>query len=307
MNRDNHGETPIGGRNVTPVAIVMATIATLSAVLSGLVSADASPTSRAERAAVGAHAVQPRALPTLSTSTLHSAAPSAVRAAPAASAAPARPQPKHVVAHPAAAAPQPAANAPRRSTTHPRVVNDTPPRSRVRDTSRTNGHAPRRSAPPGVHRAPSAPKRSSGPSTTTESGIASAVFSAVNASRAKHGLPALRLDNRLVNAAHVHNLAMARANLMSHQVSGEADLGARLDAAGVPWTDAAENLGWCVNNSTDAALLLHQIMMGEGPPPSGQSNHYSNILDPSMRYLGVDVVWDNVHHKMWLTEDFANV
>jgi uncharacterized protein YkwD len=300
MNRDNHGETPIGGRKVTPVAIVMATLATVSAVLSGFVSADASTAPLAHQAAPKVQVVQ---LPDLST--LSSSAPAPAAAPPVAkTVAPVRPRVVHAAPRKLAAAPHPAAAQPAQTVAHPRVVNYTPPRSRVRDTARSDGRAPRHQTPPAVHKAPT---KSAPSPITTESSIASAVFSAVNASRAQHGLPALRADSRLVHSAHEHNLAMAHANEMSHQLPGEPDLGARLDAAGVPWTDAAENLGWCVDNSTNAALLLHKIMMGEGPPPAGQSNHYSNILDPAMHYLGVDVIWDSVHSKMWLTEDFANV
>jgi hypothetical protein len=38
----------------------------------------------------------------------------------------------------------------------------------------------------------------------------------------------------------------------------------------------------------------------------GDSGHRNNILSRYAIVVGVDVVFDTVHHKLWLTEDFAN-
>jgi len=48
------------------------------------------------------------------------------------------------------------------------------------------------------------------------------------------------------------------------------------------------------------------MMMAEGRPPAGQTNHYSNLMNPRMHVAGVDVEWDGYHHKLWITEDFAD-
>jgi uncharacterized protein YkwD len=132
------------------------------------------------------------------------------------------------------------------------------------------------------------------------------VFAAINRSRAEHHVGALSFSGQLVSSAHSHNLAMAGANEMSHQVAGEADLSTRISRTGASWNDAAENVGWTTDNSTSAALALHNIMMGEGKPPAGQTNHYSNIVNPDMHSVGIDVIWDPVNNKLWLTEDFTN-
>ena len=50
----------------------------------------------------------------------------------------------------------------------------------------------------------------------------------------------LKLNSKLVSAAHTHNLAMAKANKLSHQLSGEAALGSRVSAAGYHWSAVGE-------------------------------------------------------------------
>lgn len=135
-----------------------------------------------------------------------------------------------------------------------------------------------------------------------------AVFNAINQARAAHGVPPLVYGWLLRGTANAHNQRMANANDMEHQLVGEPSLGDRLTAAGVAWGYCEENIGWnsdTSNNGVPGALALHQMMMAEGPPAPGTGNHYSNILSPSVHRVGVNVILDNVHHKIWLTEDFA--
>jgi uncharacterized protein YkwD len=130
----------------------------------------------------------------------------------------------------------------------------------------------------------------------------------VNGARSQHGLPALTVDPRLVTSAHRHDLAMAQADTMSHQLPGEPSAGQRMTAAGVSWTYCEENVGWSgdlSNGGVPGALSVHQQMMAEGPPPAGQSNHYSDILSAQVNRIGIDVIADPAHGKIWLTEDFA--
>jgi len=139
--------------------------------------------------------------------------------------------------------------------------------------------------------------------TATESGAAQAVYTLINAERAANGLPALGWSVSLVNSSHAHNNAMAAANQMSHQLPGEAALGARVSAAQVNWSYAAENIGWTTDTSVAGAQSIHQQMYNETPPNDG---HRRNILSPSVRYVGVDVVIDAATGKLWLTEDYAD-
>lgn len=137
---------------------------------------------------------------------------------------------------------------------------------------------------------------------TTRDTMAQAVFEAVNQARAAHNLPPLQWSSALQTSAHRHNLAMAQANTLSHQVDGEPSLGARETAAGVDWTFAAENIGWTTEQTEAGALDIENRMAGETAPNDA---HKRNILTTSATSLGVDVYIDAAHGRLWLTEDFS--
>jgi uncharacterized protein YkwD len=153
-----------------------------------------------------------------------------------------------------------------------------------------------------------APGSSSPPNSGSTSGlpdpnqVAQAVFDAINASRGAAGLRALRWNSGLQSSAHRHNQAMADANTLSHQTSGEADLGTRESNAGVSWWWAGENIAMSSDLTQAAALGLENMMVNEKPPNDG---HRQNILAGNADSVGVDVQFDTVHHWLWLTEDFA--
>ena len=140
--------------------------------------------------------------------------------------------------------------------------------------------------------------------TGTESQIAQAVFQAINQSRAANGLPPLKWSNALAKSARQHDLAMQAANTLSHQLPGEPALGDRESQQGINWTFAAENVGETTDQSVNGALGLHQAMMNEKPPDDG---HRQNILTTNANILGVDILIDQQHGLLWLTEDFAQV
>jgi uncharacterized protein YkwD len=152
---------------------------------------------------------------------------------------------------------------------------------------------------------PSAPEQSSG-SGYSNSSYAYSVLSQLNSERAAHGVPALRMNSLLISSAHAHNLAMARANEMSHQLPGEPYFSTRIANAGYNYRNAGENIGWNSATSRNAALSLETDMYAEGPPPSGSVNHYSNIVSRNYTDVGIEVYIDTVHHKLWLTVDFGS-
>jgi uncharacterized protein YkwD len=150
----------------------------------------------------------------------------------------------------------------------------------------------------------STPSRSVASSTgyTTRSDWANAVLAELNAERARHGLPALKLNSKLVAAAHTHNLAMAKADTLSHQLSGEARLGSRVSAAGYRWSLVGENVAYNSNRSQDGVLAVQKAMYNEEPPDDG---HRRNILNERFVDVGIDVINDSVHDKVWLVTDFG--
>lgn len=160
-------------------------------------------------------------------------------------------------------------------------------------------------APPPRLPAPAshAPPPSTGLSTPTAS-IAAAVVAAINSARAQQGLSALTVSADLQASAHAHDLAMATANQLSHQLPGEPDIGARETNAGVTWTAAGENIGWTTDMTQAGALSIEASMVGETPPNDG---HRRNILSSTFTVIGVDIYLDPAHGRLWLTEDFAQL
>ncbi|MDQ2837385.1 MAG: CAP domain-containing protein [Actinomycetota bacterium] len=138
----------------------------------------------------------------------------------------------------------------------------------------------------------------------SEDSWARAVFDAVNQARSAQHLPALAWSSRLQASAHQHNLAMASANTLAHQVGNEDSLGSRESKAGVRWSFAAENIGWTTDRSLSGALGIEASMLAESAPDDA---HRRNILSKDAGALGVDVLIDASHGRLWLTEDFADV
>ncbi len=130
------------------------------------------------------------------------------------------------------------------------------------------------------------------------------MVAAINSGRAQQGRPALTVYANLQNSAHAHDLAMAAANQLSHQLPGEPDIGTRETNAGVSWTAAGENIGWTSDMTQAGALSLEASMFGETPPNDG---HRQNILSSTFTMVGVDVYLDQTHGRLWLTEDFARL
>jgi uncharacterized protein YkwD len=140
--------------------------------------------------------------------------------------------------------------------------------------------------------------------TTAETAAATSVLRMLNAERSAHHLPTLGSSPALISGAHLHNVTMAQANLLSHQLPGEAVFSTRIAQAGVPWHSAAENVGWTTAKTTAGADGLQSAMYNEVAPNDG---HRRNILSTSVRFVGIDVLIDARTNKLWLTEDFADV
>jgi uncharacterized protein YkwD len=137
--------------------------------------------------------------------------------------------------------------------------------------------------------------------TTTEA-AARTVFGMINAERAANRLPALASSAALTVSAHAHNLAMAAAGVMSHQLPGEAGLGTRISRVGIRWHAIAENIGYNGAHSIAGAQVLAALMYGERAPNDG---HRRNVLSNAVRYVGIDTYIDATG-RLWLTEDFAD-
>jgi len=161
--------------------------------------------------------------------------------------------------------------------------------------------APTVAQAPAVAAAPAATSASS-VKTANRASWETAVLTQLNAERAANGLKPLKRNKKLDTSAHKHNLAMAKKNLMSHQVKGEKDLAKRVTAAKYRWSTCGENIAWNSDRSEAGVLALETMMYEEVPPNDG---HRRNILSTSFTEVGVDVIEDKTHRKVWLTTDFG--
>ncbi len=104
------------------------------------------------------------------------------------------------------------------------------------------------------------------------------IFVLANQERRQRGIGPLAWDANLAAAAHVHAIRMAQANAISHQLAGEADLGARAMHAGAHFSVVAENVAM----APTAAMIHDEWMHSAG--------HRANLLDPRLDAIGVAVV-----------------
>ncbi len=102
------------------------------------------------------------------------------------------------------------------------------------------------------------------------------ILELVNNERAKEGLDPLSIDSQLDQAANFHNDEMVRADMMSHQLPGEADLGERVSATGYSWTRVAENIA---AGYTTPEAVVEGWMNSPG--------HKENILNPEFIHIGI--------------------
>ncbi len=108
----------------------------------------------------------------------------------------------------------------------------------------------------------------------------------LNAERRKHGLPALRLDARLSEAARGHSRDMVRRRYFSHTTPDGLGFAERIGRTGYmratrSWL-VGENIAWGWRHRGTAARVVRAWM--QSPP------HREEILRPSFRDVGIGVV-----------------
>jgi hypothetical protein len=114
----------------------------------------------------------------------------------------------------------------------------------------------------------------------------------LNQSRAQAGLPPLKVDDRLTQAAREHSQRMADRQILGHVLPAEPGVAERLAATGLHFNRSGENVGYNSNFNDLQNAWMHS-------PP-----HRENILSPNYTVVGIGVVLgpDNIY---WATQDFA--
>ena len=104
------------------------------------------------------------------------------------------------------------------------------------------------------------------------------VVDLVNAERAKAGCGKVSVDDNLMLAAQRHIQDQADHQNMSHTGSDGSDAGDRIERVGYSWRTYGENVAW--TQKTPAAVMDAWM---------NSSGHRANIMNPSVRHLGVGV------------------
>ncbi len=116
-------------------------------------------------------------------------------------------------------------------------------------------------------------------------------FDLLNHERSAQGLPELRWDEALSQAARLHVLRLSSLNTLEHQVPGEPALVDRLTEAGARFSVIAENIGVGPN-----PRAIHSGWM-DSP------GHRKNILDPRFTSVGIAAV--RAAGGLFVVQDFV--
>lgn len=119
------------------------------------------------------------------------------------------------------------------------------------------------------------------------------IFNLVNEERAKIGVQPLIWDETRVQVGRLHSEDMFKRGYFSHYSPEGKDVGDRLQAAGIVFQIAGENLALAPSISSAHTGLMNS------------PGHKRNILDPAFNKVGIGVIDGGVYGKM-VTQVFTN-
>lgn len=123
---------------------------------------------------------------------------------------------------------------------------------------------------------------------TVDAAAESEMFKLVNGERTSRGIKELTWRIELVPVARVHAKDMWERNYFGHISPEGHDVGERLNAAGITYTVAGENLALAPTLQTAHTGLMNS----EG--------HRRNILDPEFKRIGIGVIDNGIYGKMFV-------
>jgi uncharacterized protein YkwD len=130
------------------------------------------------------------------------------------------------------------------------------------------------------------------PSSAEDRAAESALLELANQRRREAGVPSLRTDKGLTEAARAHARLMVQREQLSHQFDGEPSLMPRLRESGLHINQAGENVA--LNAGAEEAF---EALM-QSPP------HRQNLLDPDFNVAGMAAFWS--HGRLYVVQDFAH-
>ena len=130
------------------------------------------------------------------------------------------------------------------------------------------------------------------PSPTEDYDAENELLQLANESRQKAGVPPLRMEKNLREAARAHARMMVERQQLSHQFDSEPGLIERFMGAGLRVDRAGENVAF--NSSAEKA---NRALMLSAP-------HRKNLLNPQYNATGVAAFWSN--GRLYVVEDFVH-
>jgi uncharacterized protein YkwD len=130
-------------------------------------------------------------------------------------------------------------------------------------------------------------------SLTVDAASEQTMLELVNGEREKEGLSLLTIDEKMREVARAHSRDMFVRRYFSHYDPEGKNAGDRLDAAGIGFMYAGENLAY----APDVATAHAGLMQSEG--------HRDNILDGHFHRVGIGVIDGGIYGKMF-TQVFAD-
>jgi uncharacterized protein YkwD len=119
------------------------------------------------------------------------------------------------------------------------------------------------------------------------------LLEAANRSRAVTGVPPLRMDESLREAARAHARLMIASERLDHQLSGEPALLQRIaQVSSLKMDRAGENLA-----NAGCATGANDVLM-KSPP------HRQNLLDREFNVAGIAAIWSK--GRLYVVQDFAH-
>ena len=125
--------------------------------------------------------------------------------------------------------------------------------------------------------------------------VEAAVYQLTNAARANQSLSTLTLTDALSQVAREHSQNMRDNGFFGHVNQNGQGLEQRLNAAGISYRAASENLV-TVTNAPDPADAAFDLLVGS-------SEHQANILDPKFTQIGVGAARSG--DTYWVTQIFV--
>lgn len=128
---------------------------------------------------------------------------------------------------------------------------------------------------------------------TVDAAAETQLLQLVNQARAQAGLATLTMNAKLTDVARAHSRDMFARGYFAHTNPDGQSPFDRMNAAGINFKVAGENLAYAAN----VTLAFNGLM--------NSPEHRANILEPDFRHVGMGVINGGIYGEMF-TQDFTN-